>query len=236
MVQHPADVDRRTADVKAALHDLGFARWPDRLGTIALSQLEQLFDRLDTKRPGARIDPAMGDDLAAVSAIRPDLQHLLGATARPVRALLFDKRDGANWALGWHQDRTIEVADRIEVSGYGPWTMKQGRLHVAPPIALLERMLTVRIHLDPVPADNAPLRVAPGSHRLGFIAEDATDDVVSRCGTDICLADAGTVWFYSTPILHGSARASSGQRRRVLQLDIAADDLPGGLRWAVQRA
>lgn len=222
--------------MKAAFQERGFARWPGLLDTAALEELSRLFDRLAPTRPGARIDPALCGDLMAVSAIRAELSQLTGFGARPVRALLFDKRDGANWALGWHQDRTIEVVDCIAVPGYGPWTTKQGRLHVAPPIGLLEGMLTVRFHLDPVTKDNAPLRVAPGSHRLGLIAEDAIEGVVSRCGTAICLADAGTVWFYSTPILHGSARASSGQRRRVLQLDFAVGDLPGGLQWAIQPA
>lgn len=218
--------------MKAALDETGFALWPERIDASDLVELEDLFDRLTIDRPGLRIDPAVCDDLSAYRAIRPNLLDLLGKTARPVRAILFDKHDGANWALGWHQDRVIEVAERIEVPGYGPWTVKQGRLRAAPPIALLEKMLTVRIHLDPVRADNAPLCVAPGSHRLGYVAEDAIGDVVSRCGSATCLADAGTVWFYVTPILHGSARSASGSRRRVLQMDIAACDLPGGLRWA----
>ncbi len=221
--------------MRTALRDLGFARWPGGIDKVGLAELEGLFDRLDASRPGVRIDPAMCEELAVMEAIRPDVQAILGPSARPVRALLFDKRDGANWALGWHQDRTIEVARRIELAGFGPWTSKQGRLHVAPPIAVLETMLTVRFHLDAVPADNAPLRVAPGSHRLGFIAEDTIEAVVARCGEATYLADAGTVWFYATPILHGSARASSGGRRRVLQLDIAAGELPGGLQWATER-
>lgn len=232
MVQRTARVDRCAAVVKQALHDGGFARWPGRLDDAALGELDEFFRLLRFDRRGMRIEPAWCGRLAVVAVIMPDVRRLLGQGARPVRALLFDKHEGANWALGWHQDRTIEVAGRIDVPGYGPWTCKQGRLHVAPPVARLERMLTVRIHLDAVPEDNAPLRVAPGSHRLGFIAEDAIDGVVDRCGTVTCLADPGDVWFYATPILHGSARSAAGLRRRVLQLDIAAVDLPGGLRWA----
>ena len=116
--------------------------------------------------------------------------------------------------------------------GYGPWTTKQGRIHVAPPIGVIQSMLTVRIHLDPVADDNAPLRVAPGSHRMGLIAEPDIDAVVARCGTALCLAEAGTIWVYATPILHGSTRSRAGLRRRVLQCDVSASDLPGGLRWA----
>ncbi len=232
MVQHPADVDRCATGMRAALADAGFALWPGRIDAAGYAEIERLFAQLMIDRPGLRIDPAICDGLAAFRAIRPALRDLLGPRARPVRALLFDKRDGANWALGWHQDRTIEVAERIDVPGYGPWTVKQGRLHTAPPIELLATMLTIRIHLDPVGQDNAPLCVAPGSHRLGYVAEEAIDGVVGHSGHAVCLAEAGSVWFYATPILHGSARAASGSRRRVLQMDIAGCDLPGGLRWA----
>lgn len=174
-----------------------------------------------------RIDPLLAGD-GPVGRIA---RAALGCDARPVRAVLFDKSAAANWSLAWHQDRTICVRARREVTGFGPWTVKAGLLHVAPPMALLERMVTIRVHLDPVPADNAPLLVAPGSHRLGLIAEAEVGDVVARCGSWACLAEAGDIWAYATPILHASAAASRPARRRVLQLDFAAEDLPGGLAW-----
>ncbi|WP_286165092.1 phytanoyl-CoA dioxygenase family protein [Arthrobacter sp. TPD3018] len=203
---------------------------------MALAELERLFDAMPADRSGLRIAPGDAARLSACRAISDDVRHVIGAAARPVRALLFDKRDASNWALGWHQDRTIEVAERVDVPGYGPWTVKQGRLHVAPPIDVLEVMLTVRLHLDPVGPHNAPIEVAPGSHRLGLVAEDFIPDVVARCGTATCLSQAGSVWFYATPILHASARSAPGLRRRVLQMDFAATDLPGGLRWAADHA
>lgn len=222
--------------MKDALAEYGFAPWPGRLDAAALAELEGLFDTMPSDRPGLRIAPADAERLNACRAISADVRRVIGPAARPVRALLFDKRDTANWALGWHQDRTIEVAERVDVPGYGPWTVKQGRLHVAPPIDLVETMVTVRLHLDPVGPHNAPLDVAPGSHRLGFIAEERIAEVVARCGIETCLAAAGSVWFYATPILHASARSTPGSRRRVLQLDYAAIDLPGGLRWAADHA
>jgi hypothetical protein len=47
----------------------------------------------------------------------------------------------------------------------------------------------------------------------------------------VCHAMAGDVWAYSTPILHMSERTRSDRRRRVLQVDFAASELPGGLEW-----
>ena len=88
-------------------------------------------------------------------------------------------------------------------------------------------MVTLRVHLDAVPITNAPLLVAPGSHRLGRIAESSVPGVVAACG----IAEAGDVWLYSTPILHASEAAAEPGRRRVLQVDFATGDLPGGLCW-----
>lgn len=102
--------------------------------------------------------------------------------------------------------------------------------HVAPPFSLLARMLTLRVHLDPVPADNAPLLVAPGSHRA-LVAENAIERTVAKHGVYACLAEAGDVWVYATPILHASDAATRPTRRRVLQVDYAAEALPGGLEW-----
>lgn len=68
--------------------------------------------------------------------------------------------------------------ERADVPGFGPWTIKSGLLHVAPPPELLATMLTMRVHLDDVSEDNAPLLIAPGSHRLGRISEAEVAGVV----------------------------------------------------------
>ena len=91
-------------------------------------------------------------------------------------------------------------------------------------------MLTMRVHLDAVPHDNAPLRIAPGSHRRQFAEADIEAAVAAHGAVD-CLAEAGDVWLYATPILHASAAATRARRRRVLQIDYAATELPGGLAW-----
>ncbi|WP_448662772.1 phytanoyl-CoA dioxygenase family protein [Sphingomonas sp. CJ20] len=174
--------------------------------------------------------PGLGA-LLAPDALGAIACRTLGAEARPVRAILFDKSDGNNWALGWHQDRTIAVTARVDTSGFGPWSVKAGLLHVEPPFAVIEAMVTMRIHLDAVPADNAPLLIAPGSHRLGRVPEAEIAGAVERCGTAMCLADAGDVWLYATPILHASAAASGHAHRRVLQVDFSAGTLPHGLEW-----
>lgn len=195
-----------------------------------LSRLEAIVAELPRDRAGIRLHGVEGlAELLAPQAT--GVANLLGDDARLVRAILFDKSAAANWALGWHQDRTIAVKARAEVPDYGPWSIKAGMQHVEPPFALIERMVTIRVHLDDVPADNAPLLIAPGSHRLGKIAEDALGDVVEQCGTAACLAAAGDIWIYATPIVHASAAAQGPGRRRVLQVDYSAQPLPQGLDW-----
>ncbi len=207
----------------------------ERLPGVALStlaQLETALSRLPSDRPGLRLREVAGLPmlLGARGAIGSISARHLSPGARPVRAILFDKNEATNWALGWHQDRTIAVKHRRHVAGFGPWTVKQGMQHVAPPFALLAGMLTLRIHLDPVPADNAPLLIAPGSHRT-LVAEQEIEPAVAAHGTYACLAEAGDVWVYSTPILHASDAATRPARRRVLQVDYAAAPLTDGLEW-----
>jgi len=190
---------------------------------------------------GDHVPECAGIRLHGIEKLRPFLDpagpvgaiaaSIMGPAARPVRAVLFDKTRSANWSLGWHQDRMIAVQRRIEMPGFGPWSVKQGLIHVAPPIELLESMVTLRVHLDPVGPGNAPLWIAPGSHRFGRVPVDEIDQAVKRCGTSVCLAAPGDIWAYATPILHKSDAAQYLARRRVLQVDYAAAELPGGLVW-----
>jgi ectoine hydroxylase-related dioxygenase (phytanoyl-CoA dioxygenase family) len=198
-----------------------------------IDALEAALSRLPQDEAGLRLHgvDALGPLLASDGCIGAVAAKALGASSRPVRAILFNKSPKANWSLTWHQDRTICVKERHEAPGFGPWTVKNGMIHVAPPFDLLARMVTLRAHLDDVPATNAPLLIAPGSHTYGRIAVKDVEEVVKRCGTATCVADAGDIWLYATPILHASEAASTPASRRVLQVDYAAEGLPHGLEW-----
>jgi hypothetical protein len=198
-----------------------------------LPDLNVVLAGLPPDQAGIRVRgmPALREFLMPDRSIGAIASKVLGAAAKPVRAILFDKSATTNWSLGWHQDRTICVQQKIEVVGFGPWSIKAGLHHVAPPIELLSRMVTLRVHFDDVPASNAPLLIAPGSHRCGRVPESSVAQVVAACGIAACLARAGDIWAYSTPILHASEAASRPTHRRVLQVDFSVDDLPGGLEW-----
>lgn len=212
-------------------HEHGAARLHGAAAPF-LSALEAIVATLPPDKAGVRLRGVAGlAELLGPDALGAGAVERLGDEARPVRAILFDKSAASNWALGWHQDRTIAVKARADVSGYGSWSVKAGMQHVEPPFALIERMVTIRVHLDDVPADNAPLLVAPGSHRLGRIAEPELAGLVERCGVAACLAATGDIWIYATPIVHASAAAHVSGRRRVLQVDYSRDALPAGLDW-----
>lgn len=203
------------------------------LASDQLSLLETALSSLPSDHAGLRLRGVKGlaPLLAPTGPIGLCAASVLGDNCRPVRAILFDKTPETNWTLGWHQDRTIAVKQRMPVDGFATWSVKSGMLHVEPPFELLSGMVTLRAHIDPVPSSNAPLLIAPGSHELGRIVEEDVREVVRRCGTVACLAEAGDVWLYATPILHASEAAVAPAHRRVLQVDFSVGQLPGGLEW-----
>jgi ectoine hydroxylase-related dioxygenase (phytanoyl-CoA dioxygenase family) len=198
-----------------------------------LQALGELARRHGSMGAGIRIarEETLSQILAPSGTMDRIAKSRLGNDAQPVRAILFDKQLGANWALGWHQDRTIALRQRMEVAGFGPWSRKAGIDHTEPPFEYIERMITLRAHLDACGRDNAPLMIIPGSHRLGRIPIQDIEGVVSQHKAVACLADAGDIWVYATAILHASDAAISPTHRRVLHVDYSSDRLPHGLDW-----
>lgn len=149
----------------------------------------------------------------------------------PVRAIYFDKTPDTNWQVTWHQDLTLALRTRLEAPGFGPWSVKDGVPHVQPPIELLERMLTVRLHVDDADEDSGALKALPASHRNGRLS--ATDIRKMReCGPEvICSVAAGDALLMRPLLLHSSSRSRMPRHRRVLHIEFAAFDLPAGLQW-----
>src|SRR5207245_3658572 len=100
-----------------------------------------------------------------------------------------------------------------------------------PPVAVLERMTTLRVHLDDCGPDRGPLRVLPGSHRDGLLGAEATRLRLGRDRPVTCLVGRGGVVMIRPLLLHASSPAESPRRRRVVHLEYAADPLPHGLDW-----
>jgi ectoine hydroxylase-related dioxygenase (phytanoyl-CoA dioxygenase family) len=169
--------------------------------------------------------------LPTSAEVRSLAEPILGARSRVVRSLLFDKNPQANWKVPWHQDLTIAVKVRREVQAFGPWSVKAGVVHVQPPVRVLAGVLTVRLHLDDCGPENGPLRVLPGSHKLGVMDAGAIADMRERIAEATCTVGAGGVVLMRPLLLHASSPATVAGHRRVIHLEFAAADLPGGLEW-----
>jgi hypothetical protein len=221
----------------------GFAVIPD---VVAPAVVSGLIDALAAKGPGSAILERAGSAYAMRDLLRevPEARRLAGSDpllelVRPVlgpgafvvRGLLFDKTPEANWPVPWHQDLTVAVKHRRDVPGFGPWTIKGGVPHVRPPIGVLERMLTLRIHLDDCDATRGPLRVLPGSHAAGRLGAEQTREWLDRVAPVECHVPRGGVLIMRPLILHASSPAAVPRRRRVVHLEYAADLLPGDVEW-----
>lgn len=165
-------------------------------------------------------------DVTHWKVVRWFVDEALSENAFAVRGIIFDKTPESNWHVAWHQDTTIAVKAKHEVEGFGPWSVKEGIDHVRPPADVLDRMLTVRIHLDETWLDNGPLRVIPGSHRNGIMAKRPSADHVASCW----VVEGGIV--FMKPLLwHESNKATEPSHRRVIHIEFADIELPDPLEW-----
>ncbi|WP_071595168.1 phytanoyl-CoA dioxygenase family protein [Hymenobacter aerophilus] len=166
--------------------------------------------------------------------LTPRLREVLvglfrGQAPHLVKAIYFDKPAGSNWLVAWHQDVMVAVDQRQELPGYGPWSNKGGEITVRPPREILAGIITVRLHLDDCDAANGALRVVPGSHRHGIIANEQYPDLISQAVT--CAVPAGGLLLMQPLTLHASQRSTSSQPRRVIHLEFSTAELPSGLQW-----
>lgn len=181
-------------------------------------------------RRGLLAEPVVAE-IARSARLRDLVRPHTGGEPFPVRVIYFDKSPGGNWLVSWHQDLTIALKEQVEISGFGPWSVKDGIPHVHPPAELLERMLTVRLHLDPADDSNGALRVLPGSHREGRLSNTAIQAWRGRVEEVTCAAACGEALLMRPLLLHASGRSTSQRHRRVLHIEYAAFLLPGGLQW-----
>jgi ectoine hydroxylase-related dioxygenase (phytanoyl-CoA dioxygenase family) len=224
----------------------GFAIRDGVLGTSEIKELLAAMDRVSVESSVRRrggifavrnlldVSPETRE-LADSPVVRDLIEPVLGPECFPVRGILFDKIPGANWKVPWHQDVTIAVQDRIEAEGFGPWSTKADVLHVQPPAEVLEKMLSIRLHLDPCGEANGALRVIPGSHQHGRIPEVEIPRIRQDDSETICAVGFGGVLLMRPLLLHASSPSHAPEHRRVIHLDFAAVQLPAGMSWFSER-
>ncbi len=220
----------------------GFAVVPEFLDSTAVSHaLEALAGVRIDNGDGQRAGKAFGirnllnvvpftRELANSAECRSLVEPVLGSGARVVRGIYFDKHKDANWKVAWHQDMTIAVRERVEVEGYGPWSIKAGIHHVQPPVAVLDNMLTLRIHLDQADESNGALRVLPGSHASGRL-DSSQIEACKQQQPVTCVVPAGGALLMRPLLLHSSKPALNPSHRRVLHFEYSSVALPAGLKW-----
>jgi ectoine hydroxylase-related dioxygenase (phytanoyl-CoA dioxygenase family) len=158
----------------------------------------------------------------------------LGSGAVPYRATLFEKSGESNWLVVWHQDTALPLAERFDSPEWGPWSMKAGIHYAHAPTWALERILALRLHLDDSTAENGPLRVIPGSHKLGVLPDERVFEIAREQPHVECLVPRGGILAMRPLLIHSSQKAESPDPRRVLHLEYAAGlNLAPGIRLAV---
>jgi ectoine hydroxylase-related dioxygenase (phytanoyl-CoA dioxygenase family) len=147
---------------------------------------------------------------------------------------LFDKSAASNWLVAWHQDTALPLAQRVDDSAWGPWSVKGGVLHGIAPMSALARVIALRVHLDDSTENNGPLRVLPGTHSRGVLAHDEIQLLASTVAPIACVAPAGAVVAMRPLVVHASSKARGDQPRRVLHIEYAASvHLGSGLELTV---
>ncbi len=143
----------------------------------------------------------------------------------------FEKSTAQNWLVPVHQDLSIPAAERVAEATLTGWSVKEGALYVQAPQPILAQLVAVRLHLDACQGEDGPLRVVPGSHKLGVTSPEAAA-AARKAGPEIaCLMRQGAALVMKPLLLHSSSKATGTSKRRVLHLLFGPPTLPFGLRW-----
>lgn len=171
------------------------------------------------------------DKLAKSNEFQDLAQSILGSKPQIVRVIYFDKTPDKNWLVTWHQDRTIAVNDKVDVDGWGPWSIKDGTHHVQPSLDVLDKMITFRLHLDDSDKNNGCLKVIPKSHKLGILTQSELAEIISKEKEYLCKVISGDVVIMRPHILHSSSKSVAPTHRRVVHIEYSNYALPANLTW-----
>lgn len=222
------------------LFEDGFTIIPDVFTDEEIEQIICIIDNTDASKTTFR----KTNDLFAIrqflKEIPGSINHIfstrfnriindfLGQSFFAVKSIYFDKPPDSNWFVSYHQDLTISVKNKVEVVGFGPWSVKQNQYAVQPPLSLLESNFTIRIHLDNTTEQNGALRIIPGSHKGGIHNRESID----KLNEVICEVRKGGIMIMKPLLLHSSRRTANDERRRVIHIEFSNQNLPLPLEWA----
>jgi ectoine hydroxylase-related dioxygenase (phytanoyl-CoA dioxygenase family) len=216
----------------------GFAIIPMFLAEEDIVKLARGFASAQLRRSKAGVRHAL--KRSAVAEVAEDerlldiARRVLGSGAVPFRATLFDKSPNSNWLVVWHQDTALPLREKHEAPGWGPWSVKDGVTYAHATSTALGQVLALRIHLDDSTTDNGPLRVLPGTHKMGVLSDDAIHKLAEEVTSIDCLVPKGGILAMRPLIVHASSKSRSEMARRVLHIEYAASYvIEDGLELAV---
>ncbi|HTS37838.1 MAG TPA: phytanoyl-CoA dioxygenase family protein [Candidatus Solibacter sp.] len=212
--------------VRAAIEQEGFEILPAIFSPESIDHFLREIEKLSPRRSRAGIRHALAFEPVASLARHPSLMRIasgvLGPSAFPFRATVFDKSPQSNWLVVWHQDTALPIRARSDVEGWGPWSVKEGIAYAHAPGATLEHVLALRVSLDDSTLENGPLKVLPGTHKLGVLTDDAIHELSLRHEAVDCVVSKGAVLAMRPLIVHASSKSRSQISRRVLHIEYAA--------------
>ena len=228
----------KAVTIKERVEENGFAIAQSIFSEKELAVLRENLGHCALRRSRAGVRHLMR--IPAVAQIAQELalleiaREILGQGAFPFRATLFDKSATANWLVVWHQDTALPLKARREMAGWGPWSVKDGVQYAHAPATALEQVAALRVHLDNSTSENGPLRVLPGTHRLGVLTDEEIHDLSLKVVEVECLVSRGGVLAMRPLIVHASSKAQDEMPRRVLHIEYSTPDaLSDGLELAI---
>lgn len=209
----------------------GHATLPD---VVTAPQLQALDAALENVPANARQMLRLDWCRELAEQVRAQLvaAGLIGPDHIAVQCTYFEKSREHNWLVAPHQDLSIPVKVRVDHTALGGWSEKDGMLFVQPPVAVLEHLVALRLHIDACGPEDGALKVIPGSHLNGRLGED--DKALAKAGAEavLCPVARGAGMAMRPLLLHASSKATGSSRRRVLHFLFGPPALPCGLEWA----
>jgi ectoine hydroxylase-related dioxygenase (phytanoyl-CoA dioxygenase family) len=223
---------------RESIEETGFAIRAELFSHEYLDRLLQEITELAPRRSRAGVRHALVLPPIAAVARQPELIELargvLGRHAFPFRATLFDKLPAANWLVVWHQDTALPLRERVDLQGWGPWSVKEDVDYAHAPAAALSQVLALRVSFDDSTGENGPLRVLPRTHTLGVLGDDSIHELATRIAPLECVVPKGGLVAIRPLIVHASSKSQTEKPRRVLHIEYAASDsIAAPLRLAV---
>lgn len=123
------------------------------------------------------------------------------------------------------------MRERVDAPECAGWALKEGVLYTQPPALAIEKLVAIRVHLDPCPAQGGSLRVSPGAHHNGRLSANDIETWRAQHREIDCVAARSDALLMKPLLLHASSRMTASGVRRVLHYVFGPPVLPHGLQW-----